>query len=494
MTTRRIVGPAARPAQAQRQGRRPSSSPLVPSASDAEQALIGALLIEGGETAQLVDECAQFVDVDSFLSPVWACAWRSLWSRAGCGDPVDPVIVAGDMERDVLWPDGAAYGPLTHLTMAIEHAPISRNAPHYARQVQQAAYRRRVISMAAQVSMQAYQHAGDPTELQRSIASQWQALDLLVAETETGELAPVFDDMLRMAESGVAPGWQTGIGVIDDWVGGAMPGFVWMLAGFSGLGKSWMACALANGLADAGARVGFASLEMSQEQLLVRLLANRVGAASAYRLQPRPGRKPATWTGEELAALRDASARVSAGIRIFTGARTLQAIESMTRRGAFDVVIVDYGQLIEVPEARTEIETYNRAAHGLQSLAKRANCCVIVLSQVSNEYAREGATSQTHGLKGSGNWGAVADVILMLRRNKDDPQIMDLAATKNRFGLDEHGGATTKIRMDKTTGALSEVGSPPTAASAYASAYPVGEPSIPWMERREQALEAQEAW
>lgn len=494
MTTRRIVGPAARPAQAQRQGRRPSSSPLVPSASDAEQALIGALLIEGGETAQLVDECAQFVDVDSFLSPVWACAWRSLWSRAGCGDPVDPVIVAGDMERDVLWPDGAAYGPLTHLTMAIEHAPISRNAPHYARQVQQAAYRRRVINTAAQVSMDAYQHAGDPAELQRSIASQWQALDMLVAETETGELGPVFDQLEANAAAGIAAGASTGFACLDDWIGGCIPGHIWVLGGYSNVGKSMLACALANGLADNGTRVAIISLEMTAAQMAVRLLAGRVGASAAFRYQVRPGRPPATWTDAEAAAVASAKAAISPLIHVYQGVRTLEGVQSVARRGDYGVVIVDYGQLLEVQGVTSEYEMNTAAARGLQALAKQAPCTVVALSQVSQQHQRLGSEDSVFGFKASGAWAEVADLGLMLTRDKAAPEVLELAAVKNRHGLNAASGAKARLRIDKTTGALSEVVPLPPVGPAYASAYPVGEPSIPWMERREQALEAQEAW
>lgn len=486
MTTRRIVKPGPT--------RRPSINPLVPSASDAEQALIGALLIEGGETAHMVDECARFVDADSFLSPVWGCAWRSLWSRAGCGDPVDPVVVAGDMERDVLWPDGAAYGPLTYLTMAIEHAPISANAPHYAKQVQQAAYRRRVINTAAQISADAYQHAGDPAELQRSIASQWQALDMMVAETETGELAPVFDQLEASAVAGIAAGASTGFACLDDWIGGCRPGHIWVLGGYTNVGKTMFACALANGLADNGSRVAIVSIEMTAAQMAVRLLAGRVGASAAFRYQVRPGHPPATWTDAEAAAIDVARRAIAPRIHVYQSVRTLEGIQSVVRRGGYDQVIVDYGQLVQTQGSPIGYETNTIVALGLQALAKQAPCTVIALSQVSQQHQRLGAEDQVFGFKGSGAWSEVADLGLMLTRDKTAPEVLELAAVKNRHGLNAASGAKARLRIDKATGALSEVTPLPPAASAYASAYPVGEPVTPWMERRERALEAQEVW
>lgn len=482
--TRRIIGPAngipynnpPRRERSERQERRPAANPLVPSAPDAERALIGSLLLEGA-SALAVDECARMVDHTSFLNPAWSCAWRSIWQRAGSGDAIDPILVAEDCERDPEWPGGVQA--LSLLIGAADGATVIANAPWYARQVFAAAHRRRVIETAGRVAAEAYQHAGDPEELQASVSKVWSALDIVMAETETGDLGPVFDGMVALAESGMSAGWPTGIRVIDEWVGGVMPGYVWTIGGFSGLGKSWLACALANGLVDAGARVAFASLEMTAEQLMVRLLANRVGASSAYRLQPRPGRKPATWSEDEMRSLLAAAALIKRGIHVYTGVRTLDGIQSMARRGGYDVVIVDYGQLVEVPSVHDEVKANSLAARGLQALAKKANCAVIILSQVSNEHARLGKADMAHGYKGSGAWGEVADFGLMLRRDSDVPELLEISARKNRFGIDESAGAVARMRMDKQTGALQEVPTNPIPTIPD----PRHKPAASWVDR-----------
>jgi hypothetical protein len=89
MTTTRVI----RRGDSKPQPRQPvRTQPLVPSAPDAERALIGSLLIEGA-SALAVDECARMVDHTSFLQPAWACAWRSIWRRVlgGMGDHRRPV-------------------------------------------------------------------------------------------------------------------------------------------------------------------------------------------------------------------------------------------------------------------------------------------------------------------------------------------------------------------------------------------------------------------
>ncbi|MBK7782347.1 MAG: hypothetical protein IPJ58_16550 [Ardenticatenia bacterium] len=219
--TRRIIGPAGgipyqtppRHERPERQERRPAVNPVVPSAPDAERALIGSLLLEGASSLA-VDECARMVDHMSFLNPAWACAWRSIWQRAGGGDAIDPILVAEDCERDAEWPGGVAA--LSLLIGAADGATVVSNAPWYARQVFAAAHRRRVIETAGRVAAEAYQHAGDPEELQKSVSHAWAALDIMLAETETGQLGPVFDQLEADAAAGIAAGWQTGFTCIDE--------------------------------------------------------------------------------------------------------------------------------------------------------------------------------------------------------------------------------------------------------------------------------------
>ena len=493
MTTRRIIGPANRgQSQAaprpERQERRPAVNPVVPSAPDAERALIGSLLLPSALQPLAVDECAKMVDDKSFLNPAWACAWRSIWRRAGGGDAADPILVAEDCERDPEWPGGVSA--LSLLIGAFDGATVVSNAPWYARQVFAASHRRRVIETAGRVAAEAYQHAGDPEELQKSVSHAWAALDIMLAETETGQLGPVFDQLEADAAAGIAAGWQTGFTCIDEWIGGCVPGHIWVLGGYSNVGKSMLACALAIGLAEHGAKVAVVSLEMTAKQLAIRLLAGKVGASAAFRYQVKPGRPPATWTDAEREAVRDAR-QVIERIHVYQSVRTLEGVQSVARRGEYDVVIVDYGQLIEVQNMR-EYEANTHAARGLQALAKRAPCTVIALSQVSQEHQRLGKDDSVFGFKGSGAWAEVADLGLMLTRDKATPEILDLAAVKNRHGLNAAAGAKAQLRTDKATGALFEVLTAPMPTAPLA--YPRGEPVTTWTERHDRDKDTGEVW
>lgn len=119
------------------------------------------------------------------------------------------------------------------------------------------------------------------------------------------------------------------------------------------------------------------------------------------------------------------------GIHVCQSVRTLDGVQSVARRGNYDVVIVDYGQLMEVTGAKSEYDANTTAARGLQSLAKRVPCTVIALSQVSQIH-QLGSADTVFGFKGSGAWAEVADLGLMLTRDKTAPDVLELAAAKQQ--------------------------------------------------------------
>lgn len=455
-----------------------AASRLAPAAIEAERAMIGSLLVEfGGADAALVVRCADIVTTpEAFNSPLWRAAWQSIHGRAMSGQPFDTLLVVGDLEAntelmDQIPRDRSLASQLMH---ASRDVPVAMYAPEYARQVALAYYKRQIIEEAGGSAHDAFQHTGTPEELRDTINNRWQRLETLVAESESGNIRRHREQMERDAEHGAPSGISTGIPCIDEWTYGCIPGQVWIIAGYSGLGKTWLACSIVNGLIDEGAKVGFISLEMSPPDLLTRLLAGRVGAAAAYRYRRRKGQGPATWSKDDRARLDAAWDTLEAGLEIFENQRTIDAVVSCIRRGGFDAVVVDYGQLIEVPKVHDETASNSIAAKRLQAIAKASGVPLIVLSQVSNQGARMGDDDPAIGLKNSSSWVNIADAILMLRRDKDRPEILTLIGKKVRHG--PSGGAVASLRMDPATGVLTEEPAPLTVAQKMAMAKPAPAP------------------
>jgi len=230
--------------------------------------------------------------------------------------------------------------------------------------------------------------------------------------------------------------------------------------------NTWFACAVANGVVDAGGRVAFFTLEMPPRELYIRLLANRIGSI-AYRLRGGGGH----WTPTDLELKAAARTVMQGRLRVFADQRSAAAIAAMVRQSSYDLVVVDYGQLLRPPNPRmSEYEANTENARALQSLAGRARCCVMALSQISQTSQRLGDGDAVIGFKSSGAWAEVADLGLMLSKDPDDREALRIVAKKNRHGPNADSGAEARFRMDRQTGRLQPLDGPgaimPVAAPA----------------------------
>lgn len=234
-TTRKVVARAGAPmpdAFPPRKAplRQPSVNPLVPSAPDAEWALIGSLLIEGRTPAAAVDECSKMVDHTSFLNPAWACAWRSIWRRAG-GELIGPhPRIAG------LRVGSAQTGLVERWPYRFDRSRGWGNGSSATRR-----------GMRVRCSARGCIGGGDRNRRQgggRGVPARGRSGDAASVRVQgmgragyhdgrNGNRRPpvarVFAQMEIDAAAGIAAGWQTGMNRLDEWIGGCIPGHIWIL-------------------------------------------------------------------------------------------------------------------------------------------------------------------------------------------------------------------------------------------------------------------------
>ena len=221
---------------------------------------------------------------------------------------------------------------------------------------------------------------------------------------------------------------------LDALIGGFVPGHLWVVGGFSSTGKSAAVVNMVYDILRAKKWAGVFSLEMTQEQYLIRLLSIATGV-SQNDIKNR-----AFFGHEAVDIMRRAEGWVStAPMRVYDTSYRLQDIRSkaiqMKEITGLDVMIVDFIQNVYV--TGDEISDARATILELQNLAKELDCTVIALSQVSNEYAKmEGAAkSNFYSFKGHGAIRDAADVAVMLRRDRrNTPGIMDFDVVKHRHG------------------------------------------------------------
>jgi replicative DNA helicase len=219
-------------------------------------------------------------------------------------------------------------------------------------------------------------------------------------------------------------GLSTGYEKLDDVIDGLRPEHLWVIGGYTNLGKTYASLNILSHLLKQGKRTVFYSLEMSRVDIISRVLGillneNGSGIAKGF------GDK------SKVTGALEVIKKSRLGIHS-TKTDISQILLSMYEESIKDkpeLFVVDFLQLVTVKGTKTEYEATTQAILELQKAAKRFKLPIIVLSQVSNDGARAG-DQQVMGFKGSGAIAAAADLAIELVSGEDS--IKDLREKMNR--------------------------------------------------------------
>lgn len=210
-----------------------------------------------------------------------------------------------------------------------------------------------------------------------------------------------------------------------------MPGHVWLVGGATSTGKTAvmvdMLCRVLAG--EKKRKIAIVSTEMMEEQNVARFLARQTGFHSNLILSGklRQGwdeiNECLKWFSEQEIYLFD---------NIYQFQEMEMKLRQLSMTGGIDVVFVDYVQNMTYAGATTEYEKTEKMAKGVQRLAKQLRSCFVCLSQISNAAAKD--HDQPLTFKGGGEWAAVADLGVWLKRNKNNRELLCFDFQKNRHG------------------------------------------------------------
>ena len=203
-------------------------------------------------------------------------------------------------------------------------------------------------------------------------------------------------------------GLETGFPKLDEIIDGLRPGHLWIIGGYTNLGKTYASLNILSKLIKDKQRTVFYSLEMSRVDILARILGI---------LTEQNGASIAKGYGDKVKEAKALKIVEESRSAIYSTKSDLnQILLSMYEESIKDkpaLFVIDFLQLITVKNARSEYETTTQTILELQNTAKRLNIPVIVLSQVSNESAKNGDQT-VMGFKGSGAIAAAADLAIEL--------------------------------------------------------------------------------
>jgi replicative DNA helicase len=446
---------------------------LPPQSIEAEQSVIGALLID----RDAVIEVADFLRPQDFYRQAHGSIYGAILELYERREPVDIVTVSETLERsDAL----EQVGGSAYLTSLINMTPTAVNAIYYGRIVERKSVLRNLIGAAGKIAGIGYDDSADVSEAidraeqelftvsERRVVSGFSPLKML--------LHSAYDRLDYLHQhKGEISGIRTGFTDLDTLTSGLQKSDLVIVAARPSVGKTSLALNFAEHAAvQEGKSIGVFSLEMSKEQLVLRLLSS-VANIDSQRL--RTGfleEMDFTRLAPAMNALAEAPVYIDdtpniSTMELRTKARRLQA------ESGLDLIIVDYLQLMQSSSTMRDtnrVQEVSEITRGLKALARELQVPVIALSQLSRQTEmRESKEPRLSDLRESGSIEQDADLVMFLWREKErggedeDPEgeVINLRLAKHRNGPT----GETKLYFKKKQTRFVSI----TSESRYANAY-----------------------
>ncbi len=404
---------------------------ILPHNQEAEQGLLGALLIDNRAQEKVGD----FLKAGHFFLPVHQRIYDAIVKLIDRGQNASPVSLKNYFEKDE---DLKEQGGAEYLAELAASVVSVINAEHYARNIYDLHLRRELISLGEEVVNEAYDHNLDVEARSTIEMAEARLYDLGESGEARGNFTTLRDSVvtaIKHAEKafntdGFVTGVTTGLTDMDKKLGGLQPSDLVILAGRPSMGKTALATNMAYRAAEAfatsggkeGGRVGFFSLEMSADQLATRILADLSGI-------PSDSIRKGNIKQEDFRTFAEASQKLSL-VPLYiddTPALSIGAVRTRARRlkrqHGLDMLVIDYLQLLQGSGSRqsteNRVQEVSEITRGLKAIAKELQIPVLALSQLSRQVEqREDKRPQLSDLRESGSIEQDADVVMFVYREE----------------------------------------------------------------------------
>ena len=415
----------------------------LPQSTEAEQAVLGSILID----SRCLTDVIGIVRPEDFYLRQNREIFETVYTMFNFSQTIDPVTVLDKMRELGYYKDTDQENSRDYIRQLMEITPTAANAVRYACIVRDKAMLRGLADAATDISKTVYDQVGTPGEILESAEKKIYAL----RKGERGDslehigttLHRVFDNLTELSQSDSAiPGLSTGMRDLDAKINGLNRSDLLLLAARPAMGKTAFALNLCLNVAKKyNKTVAMFSLEMSREQLAMRLLAIESFVDSQKMATGKLSEDEWTKLCMASAALSQTDIRVddNASITVAEMSAKCRRVENL------GLVIVDYLQLMNGSGygkgGDSRVNVVSDISRSLKIMAKDLNVPVVCLSQLSR--GPEGRTDKRPMLSDLRESGAIeqdADEVLFLYRdeyynpNTEDKGIAECIVAKNRHG------------------------------------------------------------
>lgn len=407
---------------------------VPPQAIEAEQAVLGAAMIDGRRfQPDLLDE-------EDFYRHDHRAIYRAMKSLAAKDDPIDIITVGEWLETHGLIDEA----PLSYLGSLAKDTPGTTNMAAYAAVIKERAKRRHVIQLANQLAAEAFQGG---TEVDTLIANAHTRILRLDSGTNrraenqyslSDAVTAALERVDQVANGESKQFLSTGFTDLDRLIGGYQRGDFYVIGGRPAMGKTAIGVNMLN---SANVPCGMFSTEQPYDQIGLRTIASEA-KVNLQRL------RTATLEDADWARITSHQKRVSRQDILINdyASITIDDIERQSRKWVSEygvsIVFVDYLQNIEGGDGDRKHEKVANIARRLKKLARNLDIVVIALGQVKREVEqRPDKRPYMSDLSDSAEIENAADMILTLYRDivyhpnrEENKRLMEINICKNRHG------------------------------------------------------------
>lgn len=418
-----------------------SGGKIPPHSNEAETSILGAILLDN----EVIHGIIEIIRPEDFYDGSHQIIFESMIELIDRRDPVDIVTLSSELKSKNLYD---RVGGLQYLNYLIDVVPTSANTQFYSRVIKEMSLRRKLIHEIGEISTEALSGEGDIDSFLDSVEKR--IFDISESKIKKGliKAADVVKDSVKHIEKlyinkEPITGLSSGFKDLDHLTSGLQKSDLVIIAGRPSMGKTALVLSIAQNVTlNQDKTCAFFSLEMSREQIVMRLLCAESRVSNS---RIRSG----NLAENDLPKIVEAASRISQSKLYIDDTPALSVLEMrakarrLHRETPLDLIIVDYLQLMKAPSRRIERrdQEISEISSSLKALAKELNIPVIALSQLNRSVeTRNDKRPIMADLRESGAIEQDADIIGFVYRDEvynpetPDKGVAELIISKHRNG------------------------------------------------------------
>ncbi|REJ78373.1 MAG: replicative DNA helicase [Acidobacteria bacterium] len=422
----------------------------LPSSDESERVILGAILLDNA----LMSQAVELLNPEDFYSPRHRKIFKAMIALFEKSEKIEPVLISEELKKDGFIDSIGGISAITGLTYGLPHFS---NISDYAKIVRDKAIVRNLIRICNEITSEALAEEDDAED----ILDHAEQMIFALAEERTRQgfahVKPIAEDVLAKVkefasrETHALTGLATGFRDLDEMTSGLQQTDLIIVAARPSMGKTSLCLTLAqNAAIREKATVAVFSLEMSKEQLVMRMLSSEARVDAKRFRTGFLSREEWVRLAGAIGTLSEASLFIDDTPAISVLEMRAKARRLMAEQKKLDLIVVDYLQLMSGSSSRSESrqQEVSQISRELKALAKELNVPVVALSQLSRApEARNPPIPLLSDLRESGSIEQDADVVAFIYREEYYNQTDENAGIADILVSKQRNGPTGKVRL-----------------------------------------------